>query len=269
MKPGPFDYARPATVERAAALLAGSGFAKLLSGGQSLGPMLNLRLARPDLLVDLTHIASLKEIRETKDFLEIGACVTHANIEDGLVPDCTNGMLPSVASNIAYRAVRNRGTIGGSLSHADPAADWVSTLTVLDAEIVIRGAKGQRRVPMANYMLGTFEVALEEGEFLEAVRVPRFSKSARWGYYKFCRKAGEFAEAIGAVVRDPERGVCRAVMGATHSTPILVADATALIGQGFDAAAAGALLDRHEITDAYERQLHVEALRRATVQAGA
>jgi len=268
MKPNAFNYARPATVERAASLLAESGFAKVLAGGQSLGPMLNLRLARPDLLVDLTHIASLKQAVETKDAVEIGACVTHANIEDGLVPDVTNGMLPSVASNIAYRAVRNRGTIGGSLSHADPAADWVSTLTALDAEIVIRGGKGQRRLSMAAYMRGTFDVALEEGEFLEMVRVPKLSKSARWGYYKFCRKAGEFAEAIGVVVRDPERGVCRAVMGATHSTPILVADATNLLGNGFDAAGAEALLDSHEVTDAYERQLHVEALRRAHVQAG-
>jgi carbon-monoxide dehydrogenase medium subunit len=117
VKPARFDYARPASLGEAVALLGTrGGVVKCLAGGQSLGPMLNLRLVQPDLLVDITHIPELTRVEEDGDGLLLGACTTHAAIEDGRV-------LPAVAHGIAYRAVRSRGTIGGSLAHADPAAD--------------------------------------------------------------------------------------------------------------------------------------------------
>jgi carbon-monoxide dehydrogenase medium subunit len=126
MKPAPFDYARPSSLADAIALLASDELSlKLLAGGQSLGPMLNLRLVQPDLLVDITAVPELRRAEADGDGVLIGACVTHADIEDGRVPDPTEGVLPAVARGIAYRAVRNRGTIGGSLAHADPAADWI------------------------------------------------------------------------------------------------------------------------------------------------
>jgi carbon-monoxide dehydrogenase medium subunit len=272
MKPAPFDYARPSTLADAIALLQREDLAvKLLAGGQSLGPMLNLRLAQPDLLVDITAVPDLLRVESEDDGLLIGACVTHADIEDGRVPDPTDGALPAVARAIAYRAVRNRGTIGGSLAHADPAADWISALAALGADAVVRGPEGQRRLPVEQFMAGVFEAALQPDELLEAVRVPRLSPRRHWGFYKFCRKAGEFAHAIGAVLYDPARAVCRIVIGATESTPIVVPDATPLFGgrpeqgltQTYDSARAATLLDEKGMRDPFERQIHLVALERA------
>jgi aerobic carbon-monoxide dehydrogenase medium subunit len=271
MKPAPFDYARPSSLADAIALLGSDGrVAKPLAGGQSLGPMLNLRLAQPDLLVDITALPELRRAEADCDGVLIGACVTHADVEDGRVPDPTGGALPAVARAIAYRAVRNRGTIGGSLAHADPAADWISALAALGAEVVTRGPAGQRRLPVERFMAGAFEAALERDELLEAIRVPRLSPRRRWGFYKFCRKAGEYANAIGAVLLDPERAVCRAVIGATEATPIVVADAAPLFGgrpenlaRTFDRALAAELLDDRGLRDPFERQIHLVALERA------
>jgi aerobic carbon-monoxide dehydrogenase medium subunit len=277
MKPAPFEYARPSSLADALALLASEErVVKPLAGGQSLGPMLNLRLAQPDLLVDLTALPELRRAEEGGDAVVIGACVTHADIEDGRVPDPTGGALPEVARRVAYRAVRNRGTIGGSLAHADPAADWISALAALGAEVVVRGPAGQRRLPVEGFMAGAFETALAPGELLEAIRVPRLSPRRRWGFYKFCRKAGEYAHAIGAVLFDPERAVCRAVIGATEAAPIVVADAAALFGgrpEGlagtFERDIAAGLLDERGISDPFERQIHVVALERAVRLASA
>jgi carbon-monoxide dehydrogenase medium subunit len=272
MKPAPFDYARPSTLAGAIALLKREDLSvKLLAGGQSLGPMLNLRLAQPDLLVDITAVPDLLRVETEDDGLLIGACVTHADIEDGRVPDPTDGALPAVARAIAYRAVRNRGTIGGSLVHADPAADWISALAALGADAVVRGPAGQRRLPVEQFMAGAFEAALEPDELLEAIRVPRLSPRRRWGFYKFCRKAGEFAQAIGSVLYDAERAVCRVVIGATESTPIVVPDATPLFGGRpedglaltFDSSHAARLLDNKGMRDPFERQIHLVALERA------
>jgi carbon-monoxide dehydrogenase medium subunit len=272
MKPAPFDYARPSTLADALALLRDQDLAvKLLAGGQSLGPMLNLRLAQPDLLIDITAVPELLRVGTDGDGLVIGACVTHADIEDGRVPDPTGGALPAVSGAIAYRAVRNRGTIGGSLAHADPAADWISALAALGAHAIIRGPAGERRLPAERFMAGVFEAALAPDELLEAIHVPRLSPQRRWGFYKFCRKAGEFAQAIGAVLFDPERAVCRAVIGAVESTPIVVPDAAPLFGgrpedglaRTYDPARAATLLDQKGIRDPFERQIHLAALERA------
>jgi carbon-monoxide dehydrogenase medium subunit len=274
MKPVAFDYERPHDVGGALALSGSADVAvKFLAGGQSLGPMLNLRLAQPDLLVDLTGIEELKQVSATADALEIGACVTHADIEDGRIPDVTNGALAAVAHGIAYRAVRNRGTIGGSLAHADPAADWVTFLTVLGASVVIRGRSGRRTVPVEDFMTGVFETVLAPDELVTAVRIPRLSANARWGYHKLCRKVGEFAHACGALLHDPARGVCRAVMGALEARPIVFADASELFGgKAPDAAAfvpevARKALVAARITDPIEQQLHTVALRRAVAEA--
>ena len=222
MKPSPFEISRPGTLDAAqAALREGDHGTKLISGGQSLGPMLNLRLARPAHLVDVTALPGLADIRETDSHVEIGAAVTHARIEDGEVPDPIAGMLRHVASGIAYRAVRNRGTIGGSLCHADPAADWVTAMTALGAVLVVRGSTGAREIAMAGFMLGAYRTAMAEDEVLTTIRIPRYSDQARWGYYKICRKVGEFADAIAAFVADPESRTCRAVFGSTGGAPLV------------------------------------------------
>jgi len=272
VKPVNFDYARPKDVEASLSLLAGRGVsAKVVAGSQSLGPMLNMRLVQPDLLVDITAVEELRQVKEEADGAVIGACVTHADIEDGRAPDVTRGALPSVAHGIAYRAVRNRGTIGGSLSHADPSADWIAILAALGATVTVRGPNGARTLPVEAYMLGALEPDLRPGELLVSVKVPRLGRSARWGYHKLCRKTGEFAHAIGAFVVDPDRGLCRAVIGATEARPIVIADARPIVADGelkrFDGRAADALATSAGMSESLDRHTHVVALRRAVEQA--
>jgi carbon-monoxide dehydrogenase medium subunit len=208
--------------------------------------------------------------------LVIGACVTHADIEDGRVPDVTGGAMARVASAIAYRAVRNRGTIGGSLAHADPAADWVSALSCLAAEVELASREGRRRMPMGGFLVGALEVALGRGEMLVAVHVPAVAPTARWGYVKHCWKAGEFAHAIGAVLLDPTTGSGRAVIGAVEAPPLVIPDVSVLFGgrigpdfaRRFDRSAADAALLQAGMTDAVDRHVHVTVLERAVAQAG-
>jgi len=267
-----FDYARPRDIEASLSLLAEDGLSvKVMAGSQSLGPMLNMRLVQPDLLVDITGVEELRQVKEEADGVVIGACITHSDIEDGRVRDVTGGALPSVAHGIAYRAVRNRGTVGGSLTHADPAADWISILAALGATVTLRGPNGARTIPVEDYMLGALEPDLRPGELLVSAKVPRLSRTARWGYHKLCRKTGEFAHAIGAFVVDPERGVCRAVIGATESRPIVIADARPIVADGarerFDGRVADALASSAGMSDPLDRQTHVVALRRAVERA--
>jgi carbon-monoxide dehydrogenase medium subunit len=237
--------------------------------------MLNLRLVQPQLLIDITGIPELTEVGRDRDCIRIGACVTAANIEDGKVPADDAPMLPRIAGGIAYRAVRNRGTIGGSLCHADPAADWVNTLVALDAACELIDANGkQRKVPVHDFVTAAFENVLAEGEMLCAVLIPRISVGSRFGYSKISRKTGKFAIASGVVLFDSGRGVFRAVIGATHGKPILINNALDVFGarpgEGllhFDPSPATALLAERGITGGVEQQLYLTALRRAAVEA--
>jgi carbon-monoxide dehydrogenase medium subunit len=217
MKAARFDYVRPGDVAGALAALAqADGGAKLVAGGQSLGPMLNLRLARPSLLIVISRLRDLQQIEDRGDAWRIGAGVTHACLEDA--PLAGAPMLREVAATIAYRSVRNRGTIAGSLAHADPAADWPLALTALGASVDIRGPR-PRRLPIAQFLLGTFTTALEPSELIVAIEVPKLSPAGRHGYYKFCRKTGDFAEASAAAVFDPQTGAARLYFGALRGTP--------------------------------------------------
>lgn len=226
MKPVDFDYARPDSLKAAgAALGATDGEARALGGGMSLGPMLNLRLARPARLVDLTGLPELTDITETATDIRIGAATTHARIEDGATPEPIPGLMRAIAGGIAYRAVRTRGTIGGSLAHADPAADWLTATTMLAARIeTLRPGEATpgRSLPMPGFIRGAYSTALEPGEIIAAVTLPRRSAAARWGWHKTTRKLGEFASAIGAVLVDPEEGTARVVAGATGGAPLLL-----------------------------------------------
>ena len=278
MKAAPFAYERPSDLNAAISLMAEAREAtKIIAGGQSLGPMLNLRLVQPELVIDIAGIAELKQAELSDDELVLGACVTHGDIEDGRVPDVTRGAMQRVAGAIAYRAVRNRGTVGGSLSHADPAADWVSALSALGATVRLRSANGVRDLAVEDFVTGALESALHDGEIVEAVRVPAMPRSARWGYVKACRKPGEFAHAIAAVMIDPEVGSARVVIGAIEAAPIVLRDATALFGgrvtgnfrEQFDARMVDALLTKAGVTSAVDRHIHIAVLRRAIDEAAA
>lgn len=241
MKAAPFEYERPADIGEAIRMLAEAGdAANVLAGGQSLIPMLNLRLVRPALVVDVQRLEALRRIEDQGEHVFIGALVTHAAVEDGAVPGIGADILRAVAADIAYRGVRTRGTVGGSLAHADPAADWPSALTALGAEARVSGPGGSRDLPLEAFLVGAFTTALEPGEVLEGVRVPKLSKDARVAYHKFCRKTGDFADAIAAVVIDRARGYSRVTLGALPGAPAPVpAVAEALAGSGAEGFAAG------------------------------
>ena len=278
MKPAQFEFARAASLGEAAAMLReANGGAKAVAGGQSLGPMLNLRLVQPSVLVDITAIPEMTRVEEDPEGITIGACVTTSDIEDGRVRMEELPILSTIAAGVAYRAVRNRGTIGGSICHADPAGDWLPALCAVGAECIVADGRHVRRVSVEQFVAGAFEVTLKQGELLRAIRIPRPSGTVRCGYYKVCRKAGEFALASAAVLLDRERDRFRAVIGATEGRPIVVADARtifgAIPGPGsavlLDETAATGLLRRAGLTASASVRLHLTALTRAAVQATA
>jgi len=265
MKAAAFEYQRARSVEEAATLLKeGGGDTRLLAGGQSLGPMLNLRLARPRRLVDIKRAEGLRDVAADDAVFSIGAGFTHAEIEDGAVEDPTGGLLRRIAGGIAYRAIRNRGTLGGSLAHADPAAEWVSAMAALGAVIVAHAAGGRLR-PLAadRFLRGAFATSLAEDEVLTAVEVPRFSSQARFGYYKLCRKAGEFAKAIGIAVQDPDRGIARVLAGAVDGAPVLLPASAARLRDAGPQAAVHVVAD--EIGSSLPHLAAAECALRATV----
>lgn len=219
MKAAPFDYLLPRNVEEAVEALAASDGAKLIAGGQSLGPMLNLRFARPNLLVDISRLPELRRIEETPTLWRIGAGATHADLED-IGPLNGAELIGEVAAGIAYRSVRNRGTIGGSLAHADPAGDWPLALATLDAVINIRGRKGRtRRVPAGAFIEAAFVTVLQQDEIIESIEVAKRAPATRRGYFKFCRKTGEFPESSAAIIIDPVPERSRIVVGALSGAP--------------------------------------------------
>ncbi len=257
MKPAPFAYARCASVDEARSLLA-DGAAKACAGTQSLGPMLNLRLAQPAALVDVSGLAALQPVALEGERVVVGAGVTHARIEDdagGLLGRETRGLLPAVAQGIAYRAVRQRGTLGGSLAHADPAADWVNTACLLDAGVRL-GRGG--RMPAVQFVQGPFTTALDEGDLIAAVDWPRLPPGTRWSYRKACRKPGEFAKALVAAWQPPQ-GPLRLLLGALNGAPHVVQGDTQALRQR---AAQAALFDDLGLDDLYQRQLLATLLKR-------
>ena len=267
MKAAAFEYLKPQDVPGAIKALAGSaGDAKALGGGQSLGPMLNLRLTRPKLLVDVSCLEAMRTIADKGDVWRIGGAVTHSAIEDAKLTGCT--VVSDVARGIAYRTIRNRGTIGGSLAHADPSADWPLALPALAATIFISGPAGERSVPAAEFMKGAFATVLMDDELVVAVEVPKLSAGARWGYWKFCRKTGEFPEASAAMLMDPGRKLARLWVGALNGAPQPLASLAAEIAMKGSLAATetavSAALERSvPEPDPIQRRLQITAVRRA------
>lgn len=220
MKPSAYSLSRTDDLAQATALLAEGGWgSKAVAGCQSLGAMLNLRLAQPEQLLDLDAYESLRAVSDTGDAIRFGAMTTHAAIEDKRVPDPSQGLMPFVARGIAYRAVRNRGTLGGSLCHADPAADWVNTMPLLGATLHVLGPDGERDIAARDFMTSAYETQLTDGELLIAVSVAKRAASMQWTYHKLCRKTGELAHAMACGMRDPGDGTERVVLGALDGAP--------------------------------------------------
>ncbi len=271
MKSGDFRYRKPASVAEALQILDSEGpGAKLIAGGQSLGPMLNLRVVQPTTLIDISALAELRHAGAEDNELVLGACVTHADIEDGRAGSELGALLAVIAGGIAYRAVRNRGTIGGSLCHADPAADWVTALPALGAVAVIRGLRGERRLPVEDFIAGALTTVLGPSELLVQVRAPRPHPQSLFGYAKSCRKVGEFSKASAAILLDPCSMAGRVALGALDGAPrvenaesLLIQPAAVGRPPRIDPAAADAILIAAGVADPARRHIHATILARA------
>jgi len=194
VKPAPFAYHRPQTVADVFALLDqfGDG-AKLIAGGQSLGPMLNMRLARPDHLIDLNDLLELDFVRALPGAIEIGSLTRHHRVATDKQVAAACPLLAAAAATIGHYAIRQRGTLGGSLSHADPAAQFPLITTLLDAEIHIASRTGTRMVKARKFFISSLITALEPGEMITSVRFPAFAPSQGWGLEIFTQRHGDFA----------------------------------------------------------------------------
>jgi carbon-monoxide dehydrogenase medium subunit len=229
MIPAQFDYVRPPDLAAALKILEErEGEAKLLSGGYSLIPLMKLRLAEPELLVDLRDVKGLDGIRETDDEIRIGARTTHRQIhEDSAAND--RPLLADVAEGIGDPQVRNWGTIGGSVAHADPASDWPAVLLAVKATIVCRSSTGERTIPAREFFLGTFTTAIQPTEVLTEIRIPRRARGSGGAYTKLERKVGDFATVgVAAIIRlAPDGTIGSSGIGITGvaDTPFAATDA--------------------------------------------
>lgn len=234
MIPAPVDYVRPGSLDETLRILTErEGEAKLLSGGYSLIPLLKLRLAQPGLLVDIGAVGGLDGIVETDDHLVIGGRATHRRIHDHpIVADHYPGLV-DLTGGIGDPQVRNWGTIGGSVAHADPASDWPAALLATAADIVCRSAAGERVVNARDFFLDTFTTAIEPTEVLTEIRFPRRPRSAGGAYTKLERKAGDFATVgVAAIVAlAPDGSIERAGLGVTGvaETPFAATDGEAVL----------------------------------------
>lgn len=194
MKPAKFEYHAPANLDEALALAAQYGDdARVIAGGQSLVPMMNIRLARPDHIIDINNIEGLSYIRPTGGRIEIGAMTRHRQIEKSseLARRCPP--FPAAARNIGHYALRERGSIGGSLALADPAAEFPLMAMLLDAEIVVRSSEGERVTPAADFFVSVFTTSLEPGEIVTAVRIREIPEGEGWGFRWLARRSGDYA----------------------------------------------------------------------------
>ena len=274
MKPAPFDYVRPSHLGEAAEILAkGQGSAVPISGGQSLMPMLSLRVASAETLVDVSRLFELKTVEETSTGMSFGAATTHATIEDGKLPDPSRGLMRKVASGISYRAVRNFGTMGGSLALADPAADWPACLMALDAKVTLVGPDGTRTVTVPELIQGPYTTILATGELITSIEVPRLAAEAKWGFAKFSRKSGAFANSLSVAVMGGGKPARVVIAGA--STPAsLLADTGSLLDRtpgasedDLKSALRADLMKVDPMGDDYQHRSHAAIALRAIQQA--
>jgi carbon-monoxide dehydrogenase medium subunit len=287
MIPGQFDYVRPQSLDETLRILKDrEGEAKILSGGYSLLPLIKLRLAQPALLVDIQAVGGLDGIIRTDDDWRIGARATHRSIleHDGLAAE--HPIVRDAAGGIGDQQVRNWGTIGGSVAHADPGSDWPAVLLALRASVVVRSADGERTLPARGFFVDTFQTGIELTEVLTEVRLPHAAAGTGSAYVKLERRAGDFATVGVAAVLGLDGSGRIATAGvaltAVNDAPFAATDAeAALVGQaaGEEAWAAAAtaaagqsnpVSDSHGPADykrAMVREITVRALRKAASRA--
>jgi carbon-monoxide dehydrogenase medium subunit len=250
MKPAAFAYFAPRSVEEATALLAEhGGDGRVLAGGQSLVPAMNFRLARPAVLIDINNVPGLAGVREDGGSLNIGALTRHVVFETPVTGGPLARLLPTIAHHIAHLPIRIRGTFGGSIAHADPAAEWCALAAALDAEIVVRSAAGSRTVAAVDWFKSIFTTDLRDGEMVTEIRFPRLGDDWRCGFVEFNRRAGDFAIVSAVAAIRIEGGAireARLALGGVVDKPVRALEAEALLvgeqpsGGAFRAAAEAA-----------------------------
>ena len=274
MIPPSFTYARATSVDEALALAAEHGEdAKYLAGGQSLLPLMKLRFAAPAVLIDLTRVAELSYIRDEGTYVAIGALTRHHDVATSELLRSDIPLLAHTAKAVGDPQIRHRGTIGGSVAHADAAADLPASLLALDATFVVRGESGTRSVPAAEFFKGIFETALEPGELLTEIQVPKPASPAAWSFQKFNKRAIDFA-MVGAAVQGAGGQNTAVALINMGSTPLRatavesalangasIADAAALAAEGTNAGS-----DIHA-SKAYREHLARVLVRRALEEA--
>ena len=285
MKPAPFRYHAPKTIEEAVQTLAAVAGedGRVLAGGQSLVPIMAFRLARPTHLVDINGIEALHHLAVEGDKLVIGACVRHAAFHKPVLGGPLGLLLSKVVRHIAHYPIRTRGTFCGSIAHADPASEWCLVAAALGAEMVAKRAGGTRTIAADDFFRGIMTTALEEDELLTEVRLPIPAPDTRCGFYEFNRRAGDFALAMALATYRVENGAIsepRVAVGGVEPQPRRIAQAEqALAGQApgkqaFAAAADAAMAAVDPLEDAitsadYRRDLTRTVVRRALEQAAA
>jgi aerobic carbon-monoxide dehydrogenase medium subunit len=282
MKLPAFDYACPTTIPEAVQLLASRDDAKAIAGGQSLVPMLAFRLVQPALLVDLRKLADLRGIEVTENGVRLGAMVRWRDIEDDARLATAHPLLKAAVAHVAHYQIRNRGTVGGSLAHADPAAEMPGIALTCEAEIAVVGKSGARMIKAPDFFTGALTTALAADEIIVEVRLPPWPVGRRWGFQEFARRRGDFAMAAATLFYDQDsRG--RAinahvgVIGVADQPRRLATVEALLNGQTVDAAtiakaeaATVAAIDPPEdihATAAYRRALAGTMVERALKQA--
>jgi carbon-monoxide dehydrogenase medium subunit len=233
MKPAAFDYLAADSIESAVAALRGArGEGKLLAGGQSLVPMLNFRLVRPSILIDLNPIAGLADITPNGEAIKVGALTRHRALETSPLVTAKLPVLAAAMRHVAHLAVRNRGTIGGSLAHADPAAELPMIAVLLDASIGLKSPKGRRVVAARDFFVGPLTTSLGEDEMLTDVEFPILAPGTGWAFEEVARRTGDFAlAAVGVTISVHEGRADRvriACMG-VGETPLRAAPAEAML----------------------------------------
>lgn len=221
MKPAAFSYHRPASLEEALVLLARTGNAKVIAGGQSLGPMMNMRLAAPAALVDLNDLTEMSYVRDADDMLEIGALTRHHQVEESELIRSSCPLLAQAARTIGHYAIRQRGTLGGSLAHADPSAQLALVAVTLDAQINIVSVRGQRTVRAADFFVAVMATTLEPDEVIRSVCFPKAASQEGTEYLPFNRRHGDFAiVAVATTVTLHEGRVTSLRLGLSGNSPV-------------------------------------------------
>ena len=239
MKPAPFDYQAPATLQAAISLLTSQPEAMVIAGGQSLMPVLAFRLAAPKLLVDLRRIPELAEIEVVDDGVHLGAMVRWCDIERDSRLAAAHPLLREATAHVGHYSIRNRGTVGGSLGHADPAAELAGVAVACDGEICLFGPAGSRSVRAGDFFTGPLSTLRRTGEIITGLRLPYWPRDRRWAFREFARREGDFALA-GVVLFYDEDDAGRAgnahigVIGACDRPHRLTKTETVLNGHAID-----------------------------------